>query len=43
MLAFDGKKVFPEEGTQEEMFKEVTEVINVKNGVIPEGTYYLDI
>ena len=42
MLAFDGKKVFPEEGTQEELFKEVTEVINVRNGVIPEGTYYLD-
>ena len=42
MLAFDGKKVYPEEGSQEDMFKEVTEVINVKNGVIPEGLYYLD-
>ena len=42
MLAFDGKKVFPVEGTQKEMFEEVTEVINVKNGVIPEGTYYLE-
>lgn len=42
MLAFDGKKVYPEEGTQEELFKEITEVINVKNGVIPEGIYYFD-
>ena len=42
MLAFDGKKVFSEEDTQEELFKEVTEVINVRNGANPEGTYYLD-
>lgn len=42
MLAFDGKKVFSEEDTQEELFKEVTEVINVRNGAISEGTYYLD-
>ena len=42
MLAFEGTKVYPEEETQEEMFKEVTETINVKKGVIPVGIYTMN-
>jgi hypothetical protein len=41
MLAFSGTVVYPKNVKQEQMFKEVTEIITVKQGIIPEGEYTL--
>ncbi len=44
LSSFEGKQVFPEEKTKEEIFDEAVKELEVKSdsGFIPDGTYYLE-
>ena len=43
MSSFEGKVVYPKDGKKEEIFEQATEVVEVKNGIIPDGLYTLKI
>lgn len=39
MASFEGLIVYPDDESMDDIFKEATEAVSVKNGVIPAGTY----
>ena len=41
--SFEGKVVYPKDENKDEIFEQATEVVEVKNGIIPDGTYTLKI
>lgn len=41
MSSFEGEVVYPKDEKKEEIFEQATEVIETKNGVIPDGIYTL--
>ncbi|HHU53894.1 MAG TPA: DUF4357 domain-containing protein [Clostridiaceae bacterium] len=44
LSSFEGKQIYPEEKTKEEVFDEAVKELEVKSdsGFIPDGTYYLE-
>lgn len=43
MASFEGKVVYPPNEDKGEIFGEATEVIEVKNGIIPDGEYTMSV
>ena len=41
MASLDGKVVYPQDETKNEIFAQATEVVEVQRGIIPEGKYHL--
>ena len=41
--SFEGKVVYPKDENKDEIFEQATEAVEVKNGIIPDGTYSLKI
>ena len=43
MSSFDGKVIYPKDEKKDEIFEQATEAVEVKKGIIPDGTYTLKI
>lgn len=43
MSSFEGNVVYPKDERKDEIFEQATEVVEVKNGIIPDGIYTLKI
>ena len=43
MSSFEGKVVYPKDESKNEIFAQATEVMEVKNGIIPDGIYSMKV
>ena len=41
MASFEGKVIYPTDEKKEDIFSHATEVIEIKKGIIPDGSYFL--